>query len=106
MSDIIENGFYLALVGDGDDAEPIRVQDGQWFSVGCADPHDMGSVLIVRAVSTIVPTREQLRKMARSEAEQEAWEASMKKLRETNYDAYRRKFYQRHGRYPGHRRFA
>jgi hypothetical protein len=95
-----ENGFYLAVVGDGDEGEPIRVQDGKWYSIGCADPHDMASVLIIEELDVTVPTKAERDEQERKEAEEEAWEA---RARQISYDEYCILFYRRHGRYPGHR---
>jgi len=95
MGEKVEDGFYIAVVGDGDEGEPIRVQDGKWYSVGCADPHDLSSVLIVGPINLgFVPTREQ-------RAEQER----ISRLRETNYQQYRREYRKKYGRDPGHRRW-
>jgi hypothetical protein len=100
--DQYENGFYLAVVGDGDEGEPIRVQEGFWYSTGCADPHDMASVLIIRELDVSVPTKAQRDERAQKEAEEEAWRAS---LRQVSYEEYRVLYYRRHGWYPGHRRW-
>lgn len=106
MGEDYENGFYLAVVGDDDTAEPIRVQDGQWYSVGCADAHDLGSVEIIRELDLTIPTRAQREQRARQEADEDAWEERMEVIRQANYEVYRREFYRRHGRYPGHRRWG
>lgn len=95
MSEKFEDGFYVAVVGDGDEGEPIRVQDGKWYSVGCADPHDLSSVFIIGPLKMgYVPDRE-------ARAEQARWA----KLREENYQEYRRQYRNKLGHDPGHRRW-
>ena len=91
----IANGFYSAVVGDSTEAEPIRVQDGKWYSIGCADPHDLSSVEILDTLyMPHVPTKSE-----RNEATRWA------KLREENYREYARQYRKKWGRDPGHRRW-
>jgi hypothetical protein len=99
---MIEDGFYIAVVGDGDEGEPIRVQDGKWYSIGCEDPHDLSSVLIIRDCDVSVPTKAERDEQARRDADEDVWEA---RVRQESYDRYRELYYRRHGRYPGHRRW-
>lgn len=95
MTEGVENGFYIAVVGDGDEGEPIRVQDGKWYSVGCEDPHDLSSVLIIAPLKMpYVPTKAERKEEARMDA-----------LRESNYQEYKRQYRKKYGRDPGHRRW-
>jgi hypothetical protein len=89
-----QNGFYLAIIGDGNEGEPIRIQDGYWYSIGCADPHSLDSILVWEELDTRVPNREQREAKAADE-----------RLRETNYRLWRERYYKRYGRYPGHRKW-
>ena len=106
MSEQIQNGFYIAVVGSSEEAEPVRVQDGQWFSVGCNDPHSLDSIEIIKALDLSIPPRSQREEAKRRSDERRAWLDKNAELRERNYDRYREAYRRKFGWYPGHRRWA
>jgi hypothetical protein len=83
----ISNGFYMAYVGANTKSEPVRVQDGFWYSTGCADPHSLDSLTVVEQLQ---PDELDTRTDAQKEAD---------------YERYRKNYIRWHGREPGHRRW-
>lgn len=91
-----ENGFYMAVIGDNDGfAEPVRIEDGHWYSTGCADPHSLNSIRVVQALDTKTATN------AKIEADRKDEE-----LRQRDYEKWAKAYRKKYGRAPGHRRWA
>ena len=91
-----ENGFYMVVVGDDDGvAEPVRIEDGFWYSTGCADPHSLSSIRVVEKLDTATTSNAEL-------AEQRA----NAEFRQRDYDGWAKAYKKKYGVSPSHRRWT
>lgn len=91
----LRNGFYIVLVGSNTEAEPVRIQDGKWYSCGCEDPHELSGVEILHVLE-----------IAGEGARTRHYDPRTPEERERDYQKSRQEHEKRTGRKPGHRRWS